>query len=145
MKKSDDPVVVEQLYNAPPARVWQSITNLEQMHQWYFENIPSFKPKIGFETEFNIHSNGRDFLHQWKITEVVTNKKISYDWKFKNYPGDLSVTFELIEKEKSTLLRLTVTVREDFQDDIPEFKRESCLGGWEYFLKERLKKYLEGK
>jgi hypothetical protein len=33
--------------------------------------------------------------------------------------------------------------REDFMDGIPEFKRESGLAGWEYFLNKSLKDYLE--
>jgi len=28
-------------------------------------------------------------------------------------------------------------------EDIPEFKRESRIEGWEYFIKERLREYLE--
>jgi hypothetical protein len=40
---------------------------------------------------------------------------------------------------------LTVEVLEDFPDDIPEFRRESCIGGWNYFINHRLKEYLDKK
>jgi hypothetical protein len=34
---------------------------------------------------------------------------------------------------------------QSFPGHIPEFKRESCLAGWQYFIRERLKKFLEKK
>ena len=145
MKASDGPIIVEQSFDAAATTVWQAITDIDQMRQWYFDNIPAFKPEVDFETQFNVQGGDRDFLHMWKVTEAMPLKRISYDWTFEGYPGDSFVTFELFEKGRSTTLRLTVTVREDFPDDIPEFKRESCVGGWEYFIKGRLKEYLEKK
>ena len=88
-------------------------------------------------------SGGRDFLHLWKVTEVIPLQKIAYDWKYDGYPGDAFVVFELFKQDGATKLRLTVNVRESFPEDIPEFTRESCIGGWEYFIKERLKEHLE--
>ena len=144
MKASDHPIVVEQSFNATIDTVWRSITELDQMKQWYFENIPSFKPEVGFETSFNVRSGERNFMHRWRVTEVVPLKRISYDWKYDSYPGDSYVVFELSEQGGVTTLRLTATVSEDFPDDIPEFKRESCIAGWQYFIKDRLKQYIEG-
>jgi uncharacterized protein YndB with AHSA1/START domain len=144
MKASDDTIVVKQAFKASLDTVWRSITELDQMRRWYFENIPSFKPEVGFETSFNVQSGGRDFMHLWKVTEVVPLKRLSYDWKYEGYPGDSFVVFELSERGGATTLRLTVTVRKDFPDDIPEFKRESCIVGWQYFIKDRLKRYVEG-
>lgn len=142
MKTSDDPIVVEQSFDATVDTVWRAITEIDLMRQWYFDNIPAFKPEVGFETRFNVQSGGREFLHQWKVTEVVPRKRISYDWRFAGYPGESSAAFELFDNGKSTTLRLTVTVHEDLPEDIPEFKRESCVEGWKYFIKERLKEYL---
>ncbi|KAA3631479.1 MAG: SRPBCC domain-containing protein, partial [Calditrichaeota bacterium] len=86
---------------------------------------------------------GRVFPHRWKILRVEPHRLISYSWKFDNYDGDGYVTFELSEEKDKTKLRLTCTITEDFDDSIPEFKRESCVGGWEYFIKQSLKEYLE--
>ncbi len=36
----------------------------------------------------------------------------------------------------------TLTGRGDFPDDVPEFERESCLGGRQYFIGQALKAYL---
>ena len=143
MKEDDEPIVVEPSFNATIETVWRSLTEIDLMRQWHFENIPSFKPEIGFETQFNVESGGRDFLHMWRVTDAVPMQRIVYDWKVDGYPGDSFVAFELSEEGNMTRLRLTVHVREGFPEDIPEFTRESCIAGWEYFIKGRLKEYLE--
>ena len=143
MKQIDPPIIVEETYNKPIETVWRAITEPVQMRKWFFDNIPDFKPEVGFEIEFDVETGGRVFPHQWKITKVESGKLIEYNWKYGGYQGDAYVTFELTPEENATRLRLTNIVVEDFQDDIPEFKRESCIGGWNYFIKERLKKYLD--
>ena len=65
MKKTEDPIVVEQLYDASLDEVWAAITERDQMIQWFFDNIPAFDPKVDFETKFNINNEGRDFPHLW--------------------------------------------------------------------------------
>ncbi len=97
MKKNDDPVIVEQSFNTPIEVVWNAITEIDQMRQWYFENIPSFKPEVGFETQFNIKNEDRNFLHLWKVTDVVPLNRITYNWKYEGYPGDSYVGFELFK------------------------------------------------
>jgi len=134
---------VEQTFNATIEAVWNAITQIDLMRQWYFDNIPAFTAEVGFETQFNVHSQGRDFLHMWRVTEVVPLQMIAYTWKFANYPGDALVVFELSKQDRLTRLKLTCIVHEDFPEDIPEFTTESCIGGWEYFIKKSLKEYLE--
>jgi uncharacterized protein YndB with AHSA1/START domain len=143
MRKDDTPIVVDQTFDATIDTVWNAITQIDLMRQWYFENIPSFRPEVGFETQFNVKSEGRDFLHMWRVTEVIPLQRIAYDWKFADYLGDALVVFELSRQNNSTKLKLTCYVLESFPEDIPEFTRESCIGGWEFFIKKRLKEYLE--
>lgn len=145
MKAGEAPVVVEQILEVRKETVWRAITEIDLMRQWYFENIPDFKAEVGFETQFNVSSGDRNFPHKWHVTEVVPFERLLYDWSYDNYPGDAFVTWELFDEGNSTRLRLSVHVREDFPDDIPEFTRESCIAGWEYFIKERLKAYLDVK
>ncbi|MCZ7602054.1 MAG: SRPBCC domain-containing protein [Melioribacteraceae bacterium] len=143
MKTTDEPIIVEEEFNQPTSKVWKAITEVDQMRKWFFTNILDFKPEIGFETQFNVSSGERDFLHLWKIVEVTPNKLIKYNWKYKDYSGDSFVTFELDDHGSKSLLRVTTEVIEDFSDDIPEFKPESCKGGWEYFIQNSLKSYLD--
>ena len=143
MKISDPIIVVESTYPCSPEKVWTAVTQLEEMRQWYFDNIPSFEAKVGFETSFLVKAPSRDFLHQWKVTEVIPNQKIAYNWTFDGIQGESTSVFELIPKGENTLLRLSCEVLQDFPDGIPEFKRESCIAGWEYFLGQQLKNYLQ--
>ena len=142
MKTTEPPVVVEQFFNVPIHTVWNAITNVDEMTQWFFDNIPDFKAEVGFTTQFNVKAPSRDFMHVWKVTEVITNKKLTYNWTYEGLEGDSFVTFELSPEQNNTKLVLSTNVVEDFDDEIPEFKRESCEAGWNYFIKERLKLYL---
>jgi uncharacterized protein YndB with AHSA1/START domain len=143
MKKEEEPIIVEQAFSTSAEAVWNAITVADQMRQWYFISIPSFKPEVGFETQFDVKTPDRNFLHLWKVIEVEPQMMIRYNWKYDDYPGDSVVTFELFEEYNSTRLKLTHRVTESFPDDIPEFKRESGLAGWTYFIKESLKDFLK--
>ena len=143
MSDTNEPIIVEQTFNASINDVWNAITMVGQMKQWFFENIESFKPEVGFETQFNVQSQNRNFLHLWKLTEVVSMKKITYSWKYGGIPGDSFVVFELVEQNDQTKLRLTHTVMESFPEDIPEFSRQSGIEGWNYFIRKSLKEFLE--
>lgn len=143
MKKGMPPIVVEQLIKQPVSRVWQAITVLDEMKQWYFENIPAFETKVGFTTRFDVQSEGRNFCHIWTITEVIPINKLSYSWQYTEYSGKSTLSFDLFERQDNTLVRVTTEVLESFPQNIPEFTRDSCTAGWEYFIQGRLKEYLE--
>jgi len=143
MKKSDKPIIVEHTFNVSLETLWNAITQLKEMQKWYFENIPAFEPKVGFKTQFNIQNEGRNFLHLWEVTEAVPLKIIKYNWNYMGYSGDSFVAFELFKEGDLIHLKLTHTITKSFPDDVPEFKRESCVAGWTFFINERLKDYLE--
>jgi uncharacterized protein YndB with AHSA1/START domain len=145
MKSTDTPIVVEQNFDISLRDVWKAITELEQMKQWFFENIEAFEPEVGFQTKFEISIDGRVFPHHWKIKEVEAPRKITYNWKYEGYAGDSDVCFELFEAGENTKLKLTHIVSKDFPASIPEFSRDSCIGGWNYFIKQRLNTYLKLK
>ncbi|MEX1190641.1 MAG: SRPBCC domain-containing protein [Brumimicrobium sp.] len=84
------------------------------------------------------------YFHLWKITEVESQRKITYKLKCEDHTGDSFVTFELSEHGGNNLkLKLIHRVTENFPADIPEFTRESCLEGWNWFVKDSLKGYLD--
>jgi len=140
-----EPVLVEHVYDAPVPDVWDAITTIEKMRRWFFEEITDFRPEVGFETEFTHHNEGKDYVHQWKITEVVPERKITYRWRYAGYPGDSTVTWELYEVPGGTRLRLIHRGQETFPKDDPAFTRESCKAGWEYLLHESLAGFLRGR
>ena len=136
-------IIVQQEFSCPRARVWQAITDPIQMRQWFFEAIPSFQPQEGFETQFNVQAGDKNFLHHWKLTEVIPQQKIRYHWAYPDYPGNSFVNFELSEKNQQTLLRVSHEGMESLPQEIEEFSRASCRAGWEYFIQGNLKKFLE--
>jgi uncharacterized protein YndB with AHSA1/START domain len=145
MKTSEEPVVVEQNFDRSIEDLWNALVRVDEMRQWYFDNIPDFQPEPGFTTEFVVKSDTREFPHQWLVTEVIPGCRIVYNWIYKGYEGDADAIFELEGDSRKSHLRVTMKVLADFPDEIPEFARESCLGGWNYFIGESLKAYLDGK
>jgi len=75
--------------------------------------------------------------------EVIPQKKITYSWQYPDIKGYSTVCFELFEEKNQTKLKLTAKGLESFPQDIPEFTRESCTAGWNYFIKNRLKDFIE--
>lgn len=143
MKDRKEPIIVEQHFDLPIKKVWEAITDRDKMVQWFFADIPEFKAEKGFTTEFDVDSGRRIFHHQWRILEAEAPRKITYHWSYEDMEGEGIVTFELMEEDNSTLLKLTNTGLDSFPADMPEFTRESCIGGWEYFIKGNLKNFLE--
>jgi uncharacterized protein YndB with AHSA1/START domain len=124
-------VVVERTYNASAKTIWAAITELDQMKQWYMKEINSFKPEVGFETEFSVRHEGKEFPHLWKVTEVVPEKKITYDWRFAGNSGISYVTFELIPHAERTRLKITHTGLESFNaKNNPDLARRNFQQGW---------------
>ena len=143
IKTSDTPVVVTVSYSCSKEKLWAAVTELNQMRQWYFQQIPSYQAEVGFTTSFLIEHEGRRFTHIWEITRVEPMEFIETKWTFDEYPGSSLSLFTIVVNDESATLTVKDTVIENFPTDIPEFKRESCLGGWTYFLNEALKSYLE--
>jgi len=138
-------VVVKQNFEVSAEILWKAITEHHQMIQWFFENIPEFEAHVGFKTQFLIENEGCKFTHLWKIVEVIPNQKIVYDWSYAEYPGNGLVFFELTESKNGSLLTLTNKWLVEFPQDIPGFSRESCIGGWVFFINGRLKEYLSNR
>lgn len=139
------PIIVDQHVTASRDKVWQALTDPQQMREWYFPQLPDFRPQQGFSTEFVIENEGRTFTHQWRVSEVAAPERIAYTWNFAEYEGQGEVIFELLPEGTGTRVRVTNTGLETFPSDVPEFRPESCRGGWEYFIQGNLKDYLNGK
>ena len=142
MKDDFDSIIVEHSFNSSIKDVWNAITNVNEMRLWFFDNINEFEPIVGFESRFNVNSGERSFLHLWKLTGVEEFKRISYNWKYEDYPGDSEVIFELFNRNDKTLLRLTHKILDPFPQNIPEFSRESGINGWNYLITQSLAEFL---
>lgn len=140
-----DHLIVEGIYNVSSDKVWSAITNLDEMRNWYFQ-LEDFKPKVGFKFDFlGGPENGKQYLHLCEVIEVDEGKKIVYTWRYDNYPGNSSVSWELLDKGDTTLVKLTHTGLETFAGLGAEFEKTSFNEGWNYFLHKALKGYLESE
>ncbi|MES2427887.1 MAG: SRPBCC domain-containing protein [Bacteroidota bacterium] len=137
-----EPLVVEQTYNSPVSKVWEALTNNEQMKQWYFQ-LEDFKPEVGFTFRFSGTDKGVTFWHKCVITEVIPLKKLAHSWRYEEYPGDSLVTWELFDEGDKTRLKLTHTGLETFPADNPSFGKESFTKGWTHITGTGLKNFLE--
>jgi uncharacterized protein YndB with AHSA1/START domain len=134
-------VVMERTFNAPVARVWEALTNVDDMRVWYFD-LKEFKPEAGFEFEFTVEHEGARYHHLCKITEVIPQKKIAYTWRYAGEKGDSLVTFELFPNGTKTRLRLTHKGLETFPK-LPAYARTNFEKGWAEIIGSSLKQFVE--
>jgi uncharacterized protein YndB with AHSA1/START domain len=139
-----EPFIIERTFNAPVAMVWKAITEPEQMKEWYFENLKTFKPEVGFETRVDVQHDGRTIPHLWKVTEVISGKKIAYRWKYVDSPGESFVSFELFAEGERTRLLLTHKGLETFDPETNScYARRNFVRGWTQLIGVWLKEFVE--
>jgi uncharacterized protein YndB with AHSA1/START domain len=138
---SSNAVVIERTLNAPVARVWKALTDVDQMREWYFD-LKGFKPQVGFEFEFAVEHEGNSYHHLCRVTEVAPQKKIAYTWRYKGEPGDSLVTIELFPESNMTRLRLTHEGLETFPKT-PAYARKNFEAGWTAIIGTELKQFVE--
>jgi uncharacterized protein YndB with AHSA1/START domain len=114
------------------------------MCQWLFDTISDFRPELGFETQFNVHAGEKDYLHIWKVTEVIPEKRIAYEWRYGGYDGNSTVEWELSEVPEGTKLAFAHVGHETLRGD-ELFSRENGVAGWTYLIRESLQEFLSGQ
>ena len=134
-------ITLERTFDAPLARVWKALTDVDQMREWYFD-LKEFKPQVGFEFEFIVEHEGNSYHHLCRVTDVVPEKKIAYTWRYKGEPGDSLVAFELFPDGKKTRLKLTHTGIETFPKT-PAYARKNFEAGWTAIIGSELKQFVE--
>ena len=139
--KLAEAVVIERTFNAPVARVWKALIDVEEMRRWYFD-LKEFKPEVGFEFAFTVEHEGFKYCHLCKITEVIPQKKLAYTWRYERHEGDSLVTFELFANGAKTRLKLTHVGLETFPK-LPAFARKNFINGWTEIIGSSLKNFLE--
>lgn len=136
------PIIVEEAFSAAPLKIWNAITDKAQMQQWYFD-IVNFKLEIGHKFNF-YEPNGKNFLHECVITEIITGKKLQYSWAYPKYSkGTTLVTWNIIPENNCTKLILTHEKIENFADAGKGFTRGDFETGWNNIIKTSLKKYIK--
>lgn len=142
--QSSTPFTIERVFSATVDILWKAISDKNEMKNWYFD-VSDFNPVPGFEFTFTGGTEERQYVHLCKVVEVVTNKKLSYTWKYEGYPGESKVTFELFPEGEKTRLRLTHDGLETFPSHIPDFAKESFAAGWNDIIGNILREYVDKK
>jgi uncharacterized protein YndB with AHSA1/START domain len=142
--EASTPVIIERTYSASVNKVWQAITDKEQIKQWYFD-IAQFEPNPGFEFSFTGGTEEHSYLHLCKITEVIPYKKLAYSWRYDGYEGNSLVIFELVDEGGKTRLKLTHEGLETFPAHNPDFAKENVVKGWSYIVCTSLPSFVENE
>jgi len=141
--ETTDAVVLERTFNAQVGRVWNALTDVDQMREWYFD-LKEFKPEVGFEFGFVVEHEGNTYDHRCRITAVIPQKKIAYTWRYHGHEGDSLVTFELFPEGDKTRLKLTHEGLDTFPKTAA-FARENFEKGWTQIIGSELKQFVESK
>ena len=134
------PLVKEVILDAPVSRVWQALTDKDQLKEWCFE-MNAFKPEVGFKFQFYGEKDGVQFLHLCEVLEVIHERKIKWLWTYKDIPGDTFVTFELFPQGNQTRLTLT----HEGLDKLPQdenYAKSNFVEGWNEIIGKLLPKFL---
>jgi len=75
LKIIDPPIIVVQIFNISADQVWKAITNVDLMRRWFFDNIESFDPEVGFATEFAVQNGGSKFYTSVDIIGSYSTKE----------------------------------------------------------------------
>lgn len=136
------PFLIERTYAASPQTVWKAITDKDDMKSWYFD-LPVFKAEPGFQFSFDGGNEEKTYTHHCEVKEVIPGRKLSYSWKYKDYPGESLLTFEIFDEGDHTRLRLTHSGLESFPQDNMDFGVASFTAGWTEIIGKNLKAFLE--
>lgn len=138
----NEPFVIERTFNAPIEKVWNAISDKNQMKKWYFD-LAAFKPEVGFEFQFTGGPPEKVYLHLCNVTEVIPGKKLTYSWRYDGYEGNSFVTFELFAEDNKTRLKLTHAGLETFPVSNPHLAKENFAMGWTEIIGTNLGKFLD--
>jgi uncharacterized protein YndB with AHSA1/START domain len=136
-----EPIVIERVFNASINKVWDAISNRDEMKKWYFD-LAEFKPEPGFEFSFVGGAEENKYTHLCRVTESVPGKKLSYTWRYEGYEGISEVIFELFPEGEKTKLILTHKGLETFPAN-PDFAKKNFVAGWTHIVNISLKEFLE--
>jgi len=138
-----EPLIKEVILDAPLPRVWEALTDRDQLKEWCFD-MNAFKAEEGFEFQFYGEKDGYKFLHLCKVVEVQAQKRMKWLWTYKDMPGDTYVTFELFSEGDQTRLRLTHEGLQNLPQD-ENYARGNFVEGWNYILGKSLPEFLSAK
>ena len=128
---------------APVEKVWEALTEKEQMKQWYF-TIPDLVLEEGSQFSFYEPGGQNKFLHTCVITEVTPLQRFQHTWTHPTHSqGRSLVTWDLVPQGNATEVTLMHEGIENFADGGPDLSPENYAAGWEEIVERSLKNFVE--
>jgi len=125
-----DIISKEQLFNHSIQKVWDAITNQEQISTWF---IPAtFKAEKGFKYSFNASGDECSPIHG-EVLEA-TPYTLIYSWIVTENPVETIVKWVLEEVEGGTKLYLEHSGISNYNDETAFEMFQSFNGGWDQCL-----------
>ncbi|MFC3158272.1 Uncharacterized conserved protein YndB, AHSA1/START domain [Chryseobacterium arachidis] len=138
-----NPIIVEHKVNAPIDKVWQALTDKNEMRIWYFD-IEDFELKIGAIFNFYEPGDEKKYHHQAEVVEIIPNKKLKHTWTYPEFSDQKTIlTWELQADADHTLIKLIHDDIDYFGDLGENFSRNAFTEGWNGIIGQSLKPYLE--
>lgn len=137
-----EPIVINFTFNAPLAKVWNVLSDENELKKWYFP-VENYKFETGSEFTFYESSDSKNYLHKARFLNIIPDQLIEYTWEHPNHSkGTSTVKWELEAEDEKTRLTLTHTGTESFADAGPAFTKANYEMGWNAIVGTMLRNHL---
>lgn len=139
----ETPIIVKKKINAPIEKVWNALTDKNELQSWYFD-IADFEAQTGKSFDFYEPGDEKKYLHRIEIIEVIPNQKLKHSWFYPEFSEEKTdVTWELQPDDDGTIITLTHEGTEKLKNLGEGFSNESFTQGWNEIIGQSLKLYLQ--
>ncbi len=135
-------IKIEKFFNHPLQKVWNAITEEQSVSKWFLPG--NFKAETGYKYELTGKPSGNwDGRLYGTVLEVDEPKRLVYTFKTNELDSEMTVTWNLTEKDGGTLISL---VHSDFDKLINnvDYLFNDISKGWNMCFTD-LEKYLTDK
>jgi uncharacterized protein YndB with AHSA1/START domain len=137
-------VTSTQVYNHPVEMVWRALSEESALKKWFFP-VQHYQFEKGREFRFYESEDSNRFLHRCRFSEIIPMQLIAYTWEFPEFSSGISlVQWQLEQIGDQTRVTLTHSGLEAFAEAGDDFKPENFQFGWDHFVHDVLRLYLNG-
>lgn len=136
-------ITVQQAICAPTEKVWQALTDPNEMKKWYFD-MPDFAAVPGHVFSFEAGSEDQKYYHELEILEVDPNKKLVHTWTYPELSQAVTtVEWTLEDSDGATLVTLKHSGVSAFSGLGKDFRQQSFENGWQEIVTKMLRNHAE--
>lgn len=140
----DSPIIIKYTYDCPIEKVWEAISSEKELKTWYFP-VENYQLIVGNEFTFYESCDSKEYLHRCKITRIIPQQLLEYTWEHPTHSkGSSILTWELTALGDKTILTLTHSGVESFNDAGASFAKANFEMGWNAIVGNQLRNYLYG-